>query len=698
MKKRGLVWALCLLLLLPIKTVVAAQSGVTGEATAKDVTLTLQTDKAAYEAGETIEYTVLLENNRGDWNVDAGKFSYTVDCEGLEAYELPTEFPGVVSGDSFTLSGKLAGIQPETPQSPETPQRPETPVGQNTPDSKIFIFAAAAVAVVLVVVIFVLKGKNKKGPKTLLAALLAGSMVAGLCPVTEALAAQETVTLATEVSFTYAGKPAKISISAEIAMTQDVPDRISCHDPSIFVDKDGTYYIYGTHMTGAVTEDLRNWTVVDNEYRLSYTQEVIDKIREWNNDGAAGQWFDYLWAPDIIYNDVMQKYCIYLSANGDDWISNIVLLTSDNVRGPFDYAGTVVYGGFEEDTWSLSDAPKVTGSETILKFYYDRRPSKGKWGGWLPNCIDPCVFYDDEGNLRMVYGSWFGGIFMLELDEATGLRDYSVTYEDYATNKHSDLYFGKKIAGGMSSSGEGAYVQKIGDYYWLFISYGGLDSVGGYNVRVYRSETPDGPYVDYLGNDTFSDSYIDNINGVNKGVRLFGGYRWNCYPNGELAQGHNSAFVDKDGKAYIVFHTRTDVGTEWHYVKVHQLFLNKEGWLCAAPYSTNGEALDASKLSKEAYAGSYDVILHKMEIDYENREVVTPVRVELNADGTVTGAYSGTWSLEEGTSYIILTIDGVTYSGVALEMREEYTGLSTFVFTALGQENQLTLWGSKVTE
>ena len=35
-------------------------------------------------------------------------------------------------------------------------------------------------------------------------------------------------------------------------------------------------------------------------------------------------------------------------------------------------------------------------------------------------------------------------IFMLELDEETGLRDYSVSYEE---NIHSDPYFGRKIAG-----------------------------------------------------------------------------------------------------------------------------------------------------------------------------------------------------------------------------------------------------------
>ena len=64
----------------------------------------------------------------------------------------------------------------------------------------------------------------------------------------------------------------------------------------------------------------------------------------------------------------------------------------------------------------------------------------------------------------------------------------------------------------------------------------------------------------------------------------------------------------------------------------------------------------------------------------------------------MTGYYTGTWSLEEGTSYIYITLNGVTYSGVALEMKVENLNRTTVVFTALGQENQITLWGSKMTE
>ena len=120
---------------------------------------------------------------------------------------------------------------------------------------------------------------------------------------------------------------------------KDNPKRITCHDPSIFKDFDGTYYIVGTHVTGGSTTDLKNWKNMEATFRSTlYSQEVKDQIRAWNKDSSVGNWYDYLWAPDIIYNEAMGKYCIYLSANGDDWVSNIVLLTSDKVTGPYDYA------------------------------------------------------------------------------------------------------------------------------------------------------------------------------------------------------------------------------------------------------------------------------------------------------------------------------------------------------------------------
>jgi len=397
-----------------------------------------------------------------------------------------------------------------------------------------------------------------------------------------------------------------------------------------------------------------------------------------------------MWAPDVIYNEAMGKWCMYLSVDGDNWYSSIVLLTADELEGDWNYEGIVVYSGFRTSEFvEETDLFEATG----LSEYPERYQNK-KWGDYYPNNIDACVFYDDDNNLWMSYGSWSGGIFMLQLDEQTGFRDYQITYED---NAHSDPYFGKKIAGGCYVTGEASYIQKIGDYYWLFMSYGGLEAKGGYNVRVYRSDKPDGDYYDELGNSPFYDQYVLNIN-RGEGIRLFGGYKWRNLSIGQVAQGHNSAFVDDDGKAYIVFHTRTTDKTEGHYVKVHQLFLNKEGWLVAAPYRTAGESINSEGYEKSELAGKYDIIIHSLDIDYSQLEVKKPEQICLNEDGSITGAYSGTWSAESQSPYIVLELDGTVYSGVTVMMEIENTTVTTMTFSGLGLENQITIWGSKCIE
>lgn len=650
----------------PTATPAPVDNGASNSMTDGMITVTLTTDKTSYEAGEEIHYTITVENNRELYVLGATEITYK-NTEGLNAknsLSMPTSVPQLVNGESYELRGTLVGDEAVFPVTGEIPA--STYVEESGFDPYNGTKSDANISTI-------------KTDETVT-----------VRPYVEFMYGGQKVMVRAVIEFELKLEKAKFSLKEYVGST-----RTTCHDPSIFKDFDGTYYIFGTHMTMSSTTNLKDWTNLDTTYRATFDTETRNAIRTWNKDESAGSWYAYLWAPDVIYNETMGKYCMYLSADGDDWKSDIVLLTADSVNGPWTYVGSVVYSGFDADNWTETDADEVLGGTELPQRYITNGVKNKKWGDEYPNCIDPTVFFDDDGNLWMAYGSWSGGIFILALDEQTGLRDYGVAYE---TNEHSDAYFGKKLAGGKYVSGEASYIEKIGDYYWMFISYGGLEAKGGYNVRVYRSENPDGPYVDALGNDPYSDKYVFNYNLINKGVRLFGGYQWRTFSVGEVAQGHNSAFVDDDGRAYIVYHTRTTDGTEGHSVRVHQLFLNKEGWLVAAPYQTDGEALDVSVCTVENIAGKYEVILHELDIDYKNLDVMLPEAIYLNADGTVTGYYEGSWQLEEGTSYIYVTLGSVTYSGVALEMNVENLNRTTVVFSGLGQENQLTLWGSKLAE
>ncbi len=676
------------LLLLPTQ---AQAQGASHSVTTDGITVTIETDKEEYKAGEEVQYSVIVENGRDKWDISASTFTYS-NTEGLTAAEegsMPDSLPEIPSGESHTLTGRLVGA-PENFSGSAEGGAAGLAVGVTAAVVAVIAIVAAAVVLLL---------KKKKGAKAA-ALFLAAALLAGEGLPAQA-AANETITVRPYVNFTYGGQEVVIRAVMELKMEQQLmviePEdrktyqKITCHDPSIFKDFDGTYYIFGSFLTGGSTQDLYNWTSLDARIQGGFSQEVRDQIKAWNKDENADGWNGYLWAPDIIYNPHMEKYCMYLSANGDDWKSNIVLLTADDIMGPYDYAGSIVYGGFDADNYGETDAPKVLGESEIPERYVVNGIANRKWGDMWPNCIDPCVISDDEGNLWMSYGSWSGGIFMLELDEETGLRDYSVTYE---SNEHSDAYFGAKIAGGSYASGEASYIQKIGDYYYLFISYGALEARGGYNVRIFRSQRPDGDYVDLLGNTPYFDRLVQNFN-LSVGVRLMGGYKWRNFNVGQVAQGHNSAFVDDDGRAYMVFHTRTANGTEGHNVKVHQLFMTKEGWLVAAPYQTTGEALKPDGYTVSEVAGDYEIILHELDIDYENLDVNQPKFITLTEEGKITGDYEGTWELESGTSYISLHFNGQEYSGVTVSMEIEYTTIETMTFTAVGLNDQITLWGSR---
>ncbi len=494
---------------------------------------------------------------------------------------------------------------------------------------------------------------------------------------------------------------------------------VSVHDPSV-VYRDGSYTIWGSHLGIATSSDLISFTSSSagsrTFYRLStqgastgtacdyttaFNTQQVTKVKNYlgqevdfpNFDAEAycaryaddpETWIDgVMWAPDIIWNESMQKWCLYMSLNGDNWSSIIILLTSStSPTSGFTYQGPVVMGGFNGQTYSGIHAPTFDETDLNIAIGGTSIPSRynqSSNGSYWPNCIDPCVFYDEDGELWMTYGSWSGGIFMLKLDKETGLRDYTYTYEsDYDSRDArgtTDPYFGLKIAGGFYVSGEGSYIQHIGDYYYLFISYGGFAPDGGYEMRTFRSESPDGPYVDASGNVATYTNYYMNYGPTaadSRGMLLMEAYNdWGCFQNlGERAQGHNSACQDDKGRSFVVYHTKFNDGTDGHQVRTHQLFVNEKGWLVASPFVYQGETTtDESIASSQPWTvdeltGDYEMLLLPYKMDHANYEEMIPSTVTLNADGTVTGEMTGTWSITEGTGYIQFTINKVNYYGV----------------------------------
>lgn len=485
--------------------------------------------------------------------------------------------------------------------------------------------------------------------------------------------------------------------------------RVSVHDPSIVKLEEGGYYIIGSHLGAARSNDLQNWYSAANSnlgstrttfFNNIYTDLAIPE--KWSNTTSGYNLAGNMWAPDIIYNKDMGKYCMYLSVNGQVWNSSIVLCTSDKIDGPYTYQGTIVYSGFTNNAVNNvndTDVPRVLGQNPDISRYL----SNGSWNAsYGTNAIDPAVFYDESGNLWLVYGSWFGGIYMLELDEQTGLRDYNVKYETKANV--SDAYMGKKAAGGNFVSGEGPYIEYMKapgsdkGYYYLFMSYGFFNSNGGYNMRIFRSENPDGPYVDQNGNSAIYPRGGDNIGGT-VGERLMSNYQWECNAKPFKAQGHNSALMDDDGKLYVIYHTKFDDNWGAHEVRVHQMIMNQDGWPTAAPYEYSGESLSAKGHSMSAVTGDYDFIFHTLDqkfVNEQSADVEKPHTITLNENGTISGYITGTWSMDGGTPYMSLSFGGVTYKGAFLVQADE-SAVQTVRMTFTATGNNTCVWGSKST-
>lgn len=463
-----------------------------------------------------------------------------------------------------------------------------------------------------------------------------------------------------------------------------IKDRVSVHDPSIIKDTDGTYYIFGSHLAWAKSEDLINWTPFTNNINKDY-KTLFEKEFEWaalgddNYDPSEN-----LWAPDVIWNKDLNKWCMYMSINGNSWNSSICMLTSDSLSGNWTYDGTVVYSGFGKDIhdYNLTDYKAVTNETELSARYLSGNTWNPRYGA---HAIDPCVFYDEKGKLWFTYGSWSGGIYMFELDKTTGYR----LNTPEARANYTDAYMGKKL-GGSSASGEASYIEYINGYYYMFLSYGGLLANGGYNMRVFRSENPDGPYKDISGNAALEGGAVNG----NVGTRLMSYYKWSWWDYAHVAQGHNSAFVDDDGKAYLVYHTRTNDGTEGHSVRVHQLFTTENGYLVAAPfeYSTSDNVAE-SGYSLNSIAGTYEVLLQE-NTNNTALEYNKPKKVSLNNDGTVSGDITGTWETQAGSPFISFTIGGILYEGTFVEQNMEGTNVKTLCFTAAGN-NDICLWGAK---
>jgi len=397
---------------------------------------------------------------------------------------------------------------------------------------------------------------------------------------------------------------------------------VSVHDPSI-VRHGGTYYVFGSHIEAAKSTDLMNWTRFTNGYTTPGNTLYGDLSANlagsfaWAGENDADSLGGFaVWAPDVFWNEhfvnedgTKGAWLIYYSASSTYIRSAIGFAASKHIEGPYTYVDTIVYSGFTRDeAYDANSRVNKKWTNTNLSALVERGVLDGPNPNWFnangsynntlyPNAIDANVFYDKDGRLWMTYGSWSGGIFILELDKQTGRPIYPGEDGTTPDGRMIDRYFGTKIAGGYTKSGEGPYIvyDRETDYYYLYMSYGWLGSDGGYNIRVFRSRRPDGPYVDTLGQNAVLPGNVDH---TPYGIKLMGNFLFERRIGepgegigyGYVSPGHNSVYYVRASGADRDDHVRP--GARGEDVPDHG---------AAAPAGDAGRALRVRRQSGRCY-------------------------------------------------------------------------------------------------
>ncbi|WP_207427951.1 arabinan endo-1,5-alpha-L-arabinosidase [Pedobacter sp. SYSU D00535] len=425
------------------------------------------------------------------------------------------------------------------------------------------------------------------------------------------------------------------------------------HDPSII--KDGEwYYCYSTDVAYGMTprvgimvrksKDLVDW---------KYVGWVLDGLPEMgakyirDNGGTPVQG---LWAPYIM--KVGNEYRLYYSlAPTAGRTSAIGLLTSNSPEGPWVEKGLAVT--------SVNTGPGT-------------------------NAIDPSVVVTPSGQHWMVYGSSWDGLYELQLNPQTGL---AMTSGDRGTR----IVRRGRTNGMVNGNLEGPEIiyNPTTNMYYLFVAYDWLSTK--YNVRVFRSTSPNGPFLDWNGVN------VDNL--ADNGPMILAPYRFDGH-SGWAGVSHCSVFKDDNGQYYMAHQGRPGIDRAFMVMHVRKMFWTPEGWPIVSPERYAN--VPNTPITANEIAGKYEQIVQGYAtvpgFDAEQTDPQYNVFFEtnLNPDGKINGDPNNTWAYN--APWIELRWAGglfVDKLHVSRERDWEKKKESTLVMTGLNGGG-LSIWLKKV--
>jgi len=475
----------------------------------------------------------------------------------------------------------------------------------------------------------------------------------------------------------YAGQPAFVPTHSPNPWKDDYRDlskmekylqwgTYNVHDPSCKKIGDN-YYMYSTdaiffdHRTEAGekpkgfiqvrrSKDLVHWEFVGWAF-----PEIPKEAVEWVHTHADGRGATNIWAPFIIpYKDKFRLYyCV--SAFGRK-ISYLGLAESDSPEGPWEQKGYVV----------------KTNEESVM------------------NAIDPTVIVDNQtGKWQMIYGSYFGGLFCVELNPETG---HTMQPDDKGqvvarrANYRKDNLEAPDIL----------YNPDLKKYF-LFVSYDPLMTT--YNVRAGRSEYPDKDFKDFFGKEMKDTVNIFPI--------LTAPYQFDNHP-GWAGTGHCGVFSDEKGNYFMAHQGRLSPQNQLMVLHVRQMFFTSGGWPVVSPERYAGS--QPIHFKSIDLAGEWEIIRIFEPVAERQLEAgqVLPGEGNLNANEKNTSFHilfskggkidekNGKWSFTEKKQLLNLTLNGEKIKNLIVFAGHDWENeTETVLFTGLDSRGR-SVWGKRI--
>ena len=422
------------------------------------------------------------------------------------------------------------------------------------------------------------------------------------------------------------------------------------HDPSII--KDGEYFYcystdaaYGIPVTPGIqirkSKDLVEWQFVGFVFN-TLPKQGSDFITM--NGGTP---FNSLWAPYVL--KVGSEFRLYYSlSSAKPRLSVIGLASASTPIGPWTEKGLVV-------TSRDNNAVQT-------------------------NAIDPSVIVTSGGEHWMYYGSAWDGIYILKLNPTTGL----VASDGDKGSRIAQRGFTGNTVNGNIEGPEIIYNQESNKYF-LFIAYDWLETK--YNVRVGRSDAPEGPFLDFNGKDLNEEE--DNT------PMILAPYKFSSH-SGWQGTSHPSVFQD-EGQYYLAHQGRPGVDKYYMVLHVRKIFWTEDGWPVVSPERYAGT--DQTVVSKEELEGTWERIQFDYTVvpGYAEQQIVPDfqesVELTLAVDGTFNNDAGNKWTYI--APWLELNWNNVSLEKVRVERGRDWENKKTcLIFTGLNNAGT-AIWGKK---